>query len=67
MSVSDLTVLVKMLQSHQIPMKSQEDSACRIPLTYSSEVGIISKLENSLGNYSFIPDKTNTFALNSID
>ena len=38
-----------------------------IPRTYTSEVGRISKLETFLGKYSFIPDKTNTFALNSTD
>ena len=40
---------------------------CCIPRTSPSEVGRISKLENFLGNYSFILDKINTFALNSID
>lgn len=39
----------------------------RITRISSSEVGIISKLENFLGYYSFIPDKINTFVLNSID
>ena len=40
---------------------------CRIPRTSPSEVGRISKLDIFLGYYSFILDKINTFALNSID
>ena len=46
---------------------SQFSCKLDVPQNYPSEVGIISKLENFLGYNSFIPDKINTFTLNSID